>query len=454
MKPIIPPYKHQKVGAKILDQEFNGRGLCADEMGLGKSMSSMLMACRRPKSRPILIVCPANLKYNWIGELKNHFGILPTVLEGAIPDFSMLPCEVYIISASVLGKWKGFIEKLGVKYVVVDEAHYFKNQQAKRTKHLREIVDGVQDLVFLGGTPLTKSPADLWPILNMIDPDYWDSFHDFVMEFTRAKRRWYGWDYSGAKNLKRLHRILKERCMVRRLKSILDPPLPSKSIHVVPLPIERRKEYESAEKDLISWVALNFGKAKAIRASKVEELVRFGYLKRLVAQLKMTSVFEWVDNFLANTDQKLILFAIHKTIIFDLKVRYKDICVVIDGSKTGKQKKQAEDDFNNDPETRLLIGNIDAAGVGLNLQKSCSTTAAVEMAWVPALHGQAMDRVDRIGQTQPTTHYFLVAHNTIEERLCEIIQERSDMTNQVLDGKDTVNKMDIFDMLSKHLKGK
>lgn len=449
MKPLVPAKKHQKEGARIIHEVFDGRALLADEMGLGKTFQALMVACKRKEARPIIIVCPAGLKLNWCQELKDHFGVIPTILEGKVPDYSFLDSGIYIISYNVLAKWRKFIRKLRPQFLIVDEVHYIKSRDAKRTKYVRKLARKIPNAIFLGGTPMTKSPADLWTICNMLQPDLYPNFFEFAQEFTKAKRRWYGWDFSGGKNLKRLNKRLTNDLMIRRLKSdVLD--LPKKSVYVVPLQISNRKEYEFAESDLISWIA-TFDKLKAKRAAQVEQLVRFGYLKRLVARLKMESILEWVDNFLQSSNEKIILFAIHKAIVFELKQKYRDISVVIDGSKSGKEKKKAEDIFNNDKWCRILIANIEAGGVGLNFQKACCTTAHVELAFVPYLHDQAMGRIDRIGQTKPMSNYFLVAHNTIEEDLCSIIQERNQMISKVMDGSGSVNKIDIFDLLEKKL---
>ena len=87
----------------------------------------------------------------------------------------------------------------------------------------------------------------------------------------------------------------------------------------------------------------------------------------------------------------------------------------------------------------------------MNLWASPSLAFA-ELDWVPGNHTQAEDRIHRIGQTQHTDIYYLVAKNTIEEQLCKVIQEKQQIINKVLDGiKIKQDKLDIYDILSNEL---
>src|SRR5690606_21436506 len=147
------------------------------------------------------------------------------------------------------------------------------------------------------------------------------------------------------------------------------------------------KQYEYAAVDLIGWLREKYGGKRANKAARVERLTRWGYLKQLVAELKLPSVLRWIDDFLEGTDQKLIVFGIHKAIVKAIHSRYKHSVMVM-GEVATKRRQYAVERFTTDKRCRLFVGNIDAAGVGLNLSVA-SNLAFVELPWTPGQLDQA-----------------------------------------------------------------
>ena len=95
-----------------------------------------------------------------------------------------------------------------------------------------------------------------------------------------------------------------------------------------------------------------------------------------------------------------------------------------------------------------IIGNIKAAGVGVNgLQDVCNNLAFAEMWWRPGDHTQAEDRIYRIGQNVPSWISYLVAGGTIEEDLCRIVQSKQNTIRATLDGDTDAGDMNVFDQL-------
>ncbi len=441
-------YKYQKDGVRSLEQ-FNGRALLADEMGLGKTLQA-LYYMKRNKRSPVIVICPASLKYNWAREAAIHVNEHAEVLEGTKPPkkkvFKQNP--FVIINYEILGPWLDYLIDLDPELVILDECQYVKNRRAKRTRYVKQLIKGVPHVLALSGTPLTNRPAELWTTLNMVRPDLFKSFMAFALKYCNARRNPWGWEYKGAKNLDQLHEILSGNCMVRRRKVDVLKDLPAKSRHVVPVPLDNRKEYDEAEDDLVAWLG-KFSKQKANTAARAERLVRMGYLKRLAAELKMKAVTNWIDTFLEETEEKLVVFAIHKKMIKELKERYPQ-SVVVTGSVTGKNRQRAVDKFQKNKQTRLFIGNLTAAGVGLTLTAS-STVVFAELGWTPGEHTQGEDRIHRIGQQQPSTCYYIIGVDTIEERLCRIIQEKQTVLSATLDGGTVNEELDIFDQLQREI---
>jgi SNF2 family DNA or RNA helicase len=173
----------------------------------------------------------------------------------------------------------------------------------------------------------------------------------------------------------------------------------------------------------------------------------------LAAELKLPSVFTWIDNFLAESDEKLVVFGVHHKILIPLYQRYKKISVLINGQVTGKDRQRAIDKFQHDKRCRFLFGNYRAAGVGAD-HTAASTGISVELPWTPAEAIQGEDRLSRIGQRLPVNFFYLVAKGTIEERHCELLQKKqSEILDPVLDGKKNKRDFSIYEQLEKELIG-
>jgi len=170
----------------------------------------------------------------------------------------------------------------------------------------------------------------------------------------------------------------------------------------------------------------------------------------------MKAVFGWVDLFLQSTDRKLILGAIHRlssphTIELLMK-RYHKCAVTIHGGCSQKEKDKAKSLFQDDPNTRIMVLQVQSGGVGLNLQGEKRTVAMVELPWTAASVRQFIDRAHRIGTKDYVDVYYLLARNTIETKLCRLLQHKEELGNLVIDGVDrTADSLSIFDRLQKIL---
>jgi SWI/SNF-related matrix-associated actin-dependent regulator 1 of chromatin subfamily A len=335
--------------------------------------------------------------------------------------------------------------------VLVSNCQYIRAiKGVKRVKYFKELCQGVPHVLALSGTPLVNRPAELWNVINLLRPDVFDSWVDFAPRYCAPRLTRWGLVYDGAENLDELNQRLVSSCMIRRLKSEVLTDLPPKSRFVVPLPLEKPKEYQLAKTDFLKWLA-QVNPKKVKRAKRALALVKLNYLLQLAAKLKLNSVFEWIDNFLEDSVGKILLFCTHKNTLDLLVDRYKDQCVFIDGSVSGTKRQLAVDQFQNNKKTRVFVGNVVAAGTGLTLT-AASTVAFVELDWVPANMTQCEDRVHRIGQKNNVQIYYLVAHNTIEEKLCEILQDKQKVLDAVLDGKiDGSGTLDVYDELEREL---
>ena len=448
---LSKPYPFQRRGVRKMERFLaDGAVLNADEMGLGKTFSSLYWIWNyyQFSDGPVIVVCPAGIKWQWEDEAKRHVGVRCEVLEGMTPSRRGIRREapIYIIGYPTLAAWMPHLRALEPGVVIFDEIHYLKNRIAKRTIAAKMLAKKIPYRIGLSGTPLLNRPAELWSGLNILRPDLYPSFFAYAFRFCKPERRPWGMTYKGATNLPELHLELKANLMVRRKKAQVLKDLPAKQRTVIPMDIEHRKEYVYAEKDFIGWLEKSKRRRLKLAALAAEALVKRGELKRLAGRLKLKSVISWIEDWLEETDEKIILFGIHKKVLRPLYAHFQKQAVLVDGSVTGRKRQQAVNQFTHDKQIRIFVGNIHAAGVGWN-GTAASAVAFVELDWVPGNHVQAEDRIHRIGQTLKATIYYLVARNTVEHDLCQILQRKQVVLDSTLDGKSQDDSLDIFDQV-------
>lgn len=447
---MTKPFDYQERGVQRI-RECKGRTLLADDPGLGKSLQALLYAYRFNKF-PVIIICPACVKYHWEAEALKHCGMRAQVLETTkVPRKGFLrPEKITICNYDIAHAWRFYLRSIKAALVIVDEGQFIKSPGARRTKAVKFIAAGSKRVLILTGTPILNRPAELFTQVNLLWPLQFPHRQAYLFRYCGPKRRPWAWEFKGATHTEELHQKLKACGMIRRRKSKVMKDLPPKIVSVIPLQIAGKQAYEKAEDAFRQWLRENIPRMRKDRDVRAQYLTRYGYMKRYAASIKMKSVCEWVDNFLANTDEKLILFAIHRKVIRELRDRYSRVSVVVDGSITGKRRQVAFKQFTKSKQTRLLIGNIQAAGTGWN-GTAASTVAFAELAWTPGEHIQAGDRPHRIGQKSTVMIYYLVARGTIEEKLCALLQEKQQTVGNVIDGKGKGEALNIMDKLTKSL---
>ncbi len=311
--------------------------------------------------------------------------------------------------------------------ILVHNCHLIKDSKTQRARTIKRISKNIPYIIALTGTPVVNRPVEFFNSLNMISPERFPSFWDYAQEYCGATHNGYGWDFKGATNIEKLNKLLIESIMIRRLKADVMKDLPAKIKTLVPLEINNRNKYQ----DEFDYT---------LRDNKYKEpgdqLAEIERLKQICLNGKIDSIYAWIDDFL-ESGQKLVIFATHHKAIDMLMDRYSQIAVKLDGRDNQTQRQGAVDSFQNIDECKLFIGNIKAAGVGLTLT-AASNVAFIELPWTPSDIDQSSDRVHRIGQEADCVNiYYLVAEDTIEEDICELLDEKRKVIDMVLDGKQT-----------------
>lgn len=445
--------------------------LIGDDMGLGKTIQAIGYINVHPEIKSVLIICPASLKLNWARELHKWL-VVPRTIAIADTKTGVPETEIVITNYDVLHKIN--FEDFDWDLVVCDEAHYLKNPGTLRSKAIIGWTEQIKDpqsgkviqrvkhegiksnrRIALTGTPIPNKPIEIYPILEWLAPETWDNFFAFAKRYCGAVKNSHGWDFSGASHLDELQDKLRSTIMVRRRKADVLKELPPKRRSVVVLPsngassvVAREvREYEAhqarlqelrAERDLAK--AANDEPAYQAAVAKLRDAVSvaFGTMAKVraeVAAAKAPKVAAHCLDILEGTDPdyKILVFAHHREVV---KILAKELAdynpVTITGDTSMTARQAAVDTLQTDPNCRVFIGNMQAAGVGLTLTASSHVIFA-ELDWVPAVVSQAEDRAHRIGQVNSVLIEHLVFDGSLDARMAKVIVRKQAVIDQALD---------------------
>lgn len=401
------------------------RAFIADEQGLGKTIQA-LAAIEAADAYPAVVVCPASLKLNWLRECARW---LPSRSADSVSGRSgSLPLsEIVVVNYDVLDAHTDALAALDPGALIFDESHYCKNPKARRTKALIRLSEQLAPDVLrlaLTGTPLVNRPNELVPQLRALR-----CLEQFGSGASFSRR------FRGEEARRRLHWHLRSSCYVRRRKDEVLTQLPPKRRITVPVPLTNESEYQQLEDDLITWLrsAVSDEGELADRidtAMRAEALVKLNALRHVAARGKLSAAVEWIESFVAS-GERLVVFAHHRDIQASLLDAFPAAARIV-GTDTPAERDANVERFQNE-EASLCICSLEVASHGFTLTAAASVVF-VELGWTPAKHDQAEDRVHRIGQDRHVTAWYLLAADTIDERIAALIDHKRAVVGSVTDG--------------------
>lgn len=435
-------YPFQKVGVRWFEMN-NGTGLLADDMGLGKSCQALSYLKLHPELRPVVIVCPASVKLNWQREITMWTGEEAYILNG-MKSVKLANHPFYIINYNILAEeivnkkgrkefaetsWIYELMRMNVKVAVADECQFISNVniRSKAFCKLRK-ASSVKAFMALSGTPIKNRPSEFFTVLSLLDGNTFNNRWKYNFRYAAPYNNGFGWVFTGASNIEELNELIKP-LMLRRMKSDVLKDLPKKRKIIVPMELDELEveNYKNASNEFMEWLGKHIKDGVEIQ-DQLEKLKQIAYLS------KRNSVIAWIKDYL-ESDKKLVVGVYHKKTTNDLMDAFKKVAVKIDGGVTGVNRQKAVDVFQKEDWCRLIICQI-LTVPGLTLT-AASATATVEFAWTSADHEQFEDRVLRIGTTADSVEaYYLIAENTIDVSLVEMVQKKYATLEKLLDGKE------------------
>ncbi|NOL40742.1 DEAD/DEAH box helicase [Kribbella sandramycini] len=438
--------------------------LLADEPGLGKTAQALL-AARAADAYPLLVVVPNVVKTNWAREAQLWTPQKKaTVIHGdgdSIDGFA----DIVVVNYEVLDRHVGWLGELGFRGMVVDEAHFIKNKKSQRSRNVLELSDRIRSrstrplLMALTGTPLINSIEDftaIWQFLGWTDQqgpraDLMEALEE--TELVPADPGFYAAARSAVINMG----------IVRRRKVDVAADIPARRIADLPVELDGAvgRSIREAERELAARLVARYHTALETRTSGVtvegidHELVRrvAGWERQEMDNKKTgENVFSLVRRIglakaglaadyaaqLAQSVGKVVFFARHieamdtaEELFAERGIKFSSIR----GDQSATKRQKNIDAFVNDPEVSIAVCSLLAAGVGLNLQVASNVVLA-ELSWTNAEQTQAIDRVHRIGQEEPVTAWRIIAAQTVDTRIADLIDSKAGLAAKALDGSD------------------
>lgn len=429
-------YPYQKVGVEFLVAS-GGRAIVADAMGLGKTAQA-LAYIKHEGFKRTLVVCPASVKFSWEVEVAKWTRMSSIIIDSKTDLSKIDPdIKVWIINYDILKKHHPMLVKMRFDCIIGDECQLIKSTGALRTKAFRSISREIPKVVLLSGTPLLSRPSELFSLLNIIDMKTWDNWYQFARKYCAMKQTRWGWDSSGASNTEELHARIK-RYFIRRDKTEVLKDLPPKTFITVPVQLSKEveKKYDMAANELAIYLRKYMGKSDQSidRSMTAEKLTQLNILRHLNAMGKIDTAIELVESVL-DSGEKVLVFCSFVEPLEILKKHFADKAVILTGKTPIEDRRTIVETFQNDSSVPVFLGGIKSAGVGITLT-AASNVIFLDYSWNPADHQQAQDRVHRPGQVAESVNiYQLSALNTIDDDLKEILDNKQNVFDKVIDGK-------------------
>ncbi len=436
--------------------------LLADEPGLGKTAQALL-AAQAADAFPLLVVVPNVVKTNWAHEVGMWLPLRrATVVHGDGDDVDAF-ADVVIVNYDILDRHVGWLGDLGFRGMVVDEAHFIKNKSSQRSQHVLRLSARIRErslrplLMALTGTPLINDIEDfraIWQYLGWIDDTRPLGTLMSALEETGLTPADPGFAAAARS-------AVIDMGIVRRRKIDVAADIPARRVADLPVELDGAvgRSIRAAEDALAQRLVERYRAAVEARGGIVDgvdvELARrvaAAELKDSTSKKRGENVFTVVRRIgqakaglaadyaaqLARNVGKVVFFAKHVDVMDAAEQTFAERGIrfaSIRGDQTPRARAKNVAAFTDEPDVQIAVCSLLAAGVGLNLQVASNLVLA-ELSWTDAEQTQAIDRIHRIGQDQPVTAWRIIAAQTIDAKIAELIDSKSGLAARALDGEE------------------
>lgn len=446
------PFEHQM-------ESFNyalthNKFLLGDEQGLGKTKQALDIAVsRKHKMRHCLIVCGVNnLKWNWYKEVEIHTNEKAHILGSRInrkgktvigssaerlADLKQIHDEYFLITnietlrdKSIQSQIKKMCSDGIIGMTIIDEIHKCKNSQSKQGKAIHCCCSYYR--LALTGTPLMNNPVDLYNVLKWLEVEnhsltYFKNLYCEMGGFG-------GYEIIGYKNLNQLENSLNKNMLRRRKEEVLDLPPKIYTDELLDLDSSQDKLYRDVTNQIIEDIDRIM-----LLPNPLTELIRLRQVTsnpNILTSKNITNVkYDRIVDILEYTTDKVIIFSNWTKVINPLYIKLSSLGYN-PALVTGESKDPILEmnKFQSDNTCKVILGTTPALGTGYTLT-AANTVIFIDEPWSKAIKDQAEDRCHRIGTKGTVNIITLICKDTIDERIHQIIKDKGELSDRIVDGK-------------------
>ncbi|MFG6457753.1 SNF2-related protein [Roseateles sp. BYS96W] len=429
-----------------------GFGAClADDMGLGKTVQTLALLSERSALGAALVLAPTSVCGNWAAECATFApGLNVQVYADAADRAALLkaagPGDVIVASYALAQiDAEGFAARNWAS-LVLDEAQALKNAATKRAKSVAEFDADFR--LALSGTPVENRLADLWSIMNLVNPGLLGTAQQFNERFAGPIER-----QQDAATRARLRRLVAP-FLLRRTKTQVLQDLPPRTeiVHRVEPSEQERHFLEALRRDARAAVAA--AAADPNRGAPMQVLAELMRLRRAACDPRLVSPeLGLVGAKMAEFERivRELVAGGHKALVFSQFTDYLDLLAErvtqmglpfqrLDGSTPQAERTKRAAAFQRG-EGEVFLISLKAGGFGLNLTMA-DYVLIVDPWWNPAAEDQASGRAHRMGQQRPVTVYRLVTAGSVEERIIELHRDKRGLAEGMLESDGQAAPLD------------
>lgn len=457
----LRPYQQRGLSWMAFMERF-GFGAClADDMGLGKTVQLIALlqnerATLGPGERvdPTLLVVPMSVIGNWVKETERfapeldvlvHHG--PERLQGQAFVEEASRHDLVLTTYALINRDREMFEAVQWGRMVLDEAQFVKNPQAKQSQAVRSIP--APRRIALTGTPVENRLSELWSIMDFLNPGYLGPAGNFRRKFSVPIER-----HRDRTKMEKLRGLVRP-FILRRVKTdptvVADLPEKLESREWCPLTSEQAALYESCVKRMLTEVEQSEGIHR--RGLVLAALIKLKQICNHPAQMlkdqdpqagriidpsrsgKCVRLLEMLEEVLSEGDQALVFTQFRQMgHMLSGMLRHelgREVLFLHGGTPQGQRQKMIEQFQEATGKHPILMLSLKAGGVGLNLT-AANHVFHFDRWWNPAVENQATDRAYRIGQTRTVQVHKFVVRGTLEERIDEMIESKTELAENII----------------------
>lgn len=422
-KMALPPRDYQKVAAEMV---LERKGLLiADDLGVGKTVEGLAILTEKTALPAVVVTIAGTMPEQWRNQTWRflpdlHTHVIEKKAPYALPKRNGQGPDVVISTYHKLGGWTEVLSKYA-KSIIFDEVQELRRRKSEKYSAAEHIAHQMRYRCGLSATPIFNLGGEIWNIVNVLMPDALGTWEEFVREWCLGERANDN-RAPAVTDPKALGSYLKsQHLMLRRTRKDVGRELPQVT-KIIQNVDSDEKAFEEIENRVAALAKIILTTEKMDSFERMRAHEEFdNKLRQATGVGKAPYVADFIRMIVTANEEPVVVFAWHRAVYDILLDKLKDLKpVMFTGSETAARKQKSFDKFVNG-ETNVLLMSL-RAGQGMDgLQKRCRTCIFAELDWTAAVMEQDIGRIDRDGQPDPVTAYFLVSESGSDPTISEAL---------------------------------